>query len=794
MSADILSAEKFFKALFDGLEGFIEFRLIANDGRKTQTFVPICEVIGDPQGDIPSKWPEIKAKLDIANRAGANIYFGVNPRTEKVGDSEHVKTCRTLWADLDYKDAEIIKKNIAPLKAFNIEPSYVVDSGHGYHLYWLLKEPMNPAEAEVVMRNLARVLGGDSTFDAPRILRVPDTLNVKYPPHVPCNIKGAFPVRQYSPLDFDYLATVAAGIPPTKKTAAAPVRVLQYDDAVPPGMNPGSNGHPFAYAMARAIAPYWRDGIRHKMALAVAAMLRREDVSEADATLIVRKVTEFANDLEPQDRLASVRSTYAEPHIEKLASSSLIMQLLGEMSKQFFDAFNKVAATIPPPPIGRTKFPEFNLYKNTPPGSMFDVFVQYAAKQTDAPLQYHLAAIITVAAAALGNRIKLRFHGKSLFPTLYTLIVGPSSRFRKSTSISIAKAIAKAAKIPAYPNNSTVEQLYSRMAPNACDWVNKKTGCPCASGDKDARAIAWEGKPSGIIYHPEFENFLTASMKSYMADSRALYTDFYDGMVDRDSGSKETKTQGRYYIEDPAVSLLCGVTPASMRNFITKTDVGNGFLSRFLVVLPPQNHDNVSGISDEDIADLDLFKVVADKMEYLGLISGTLKLSPAANKLFAAFEDSITARIRKVEGTPQAQLDPFYARVCGMAVKVAMVYHAASDFPATEISEASMQYAVNFCGWCADILEPFFDMVRPDDGNREVRYKSQVLEIARGLTQKQNGCGPSPIPHRTLLQHSNLDAEQFRRAIDTMVEEGRIVRGKSSNGRGMIYTLNEVTR
>lgn len=779
--SDFFSTDKFLRALFEGMEGFIEFRLISNDGKRTQHFAPVAEIL--------DKWSEIEPKLLAANGRGANIYFGVNPRTEKIGDAAHVKECRDLWADLDTKDLAIVKTNYAPFKGLGLEPSYVVDSGHGFHFHWLLKEPVTPAEAEKIMREIARVIGGDSTYDAPRVMRLPGTMNMKAAP-VPCVLKTAFPIRRYSTLDFDPISSVMTGIRPKKGEAAPPAPKVE-SDLLPEG----GNGHPFAYSLARAIAPYWREGIRHKLSMAVAGLLRREDVKEEDALLIVKKTVELARDPEAEDRLIGVKTTYAAP-LERVSSSTAIMQLLGDASRKFFEDFNRAASSIPPPPIPRSKFPEFNLYEYVEGGSIFEKFVIYASNQTDAPLQYHLASIVSVVAASLGNRVYIpRFHGKRLYSNLYTLLVGASSRYRKSTSIGLVKGVAKAAKLPAYPNNATVEQLYARMATNPIEHVNKKTGAPCSKDDKDAKAVAWEGRPWGMIYHPEFENFLTASMKSYMADSRALYTDFYDGQVDRDSGSRETKTQGRHYIEDPAISLLCGVTPSSMRNYITRTDVGNGFLARFLVILPPEDHRNHYGIRDEDPTDLDLFAEVASRVETLCLYSGTLKIGKSAERIYADFEKYLTEKVRAFEGTSKANLDPFLMRLSTMAVKIGMAYAAASHFPAClEITDEDMGRSVAFCKWASSVLEPFYDMIRPDEGNRELRFRNQVLEILRGMTKKLSNGHVTIIAHKMLLQHSNLDAEQFRRAVDTLVEEGRVLRGKTPNGRGLTYLLNEVER
>ncbi|MCA1738400.1 MAG: primase alpha helix C-terminal domain-containing protein [Actinobacteria bacterium] len=64
------------------------------------------------------------------------------------------------------------------------DPSILVWTGAGWHVYFLLKEPAEGAEelarAELAMRHLAEGLEGDFVHDRARILRVPGTFNLKH--------------------------------------------------------------------------------------------------------------------------------------------------------------------------------------------------------------------------------------------------------------------------------------------------------------------------------------------------------------------------------------------------------------------------------------------------------------------------------------------------------------------------------------------------------------------------------------------------------------------------------------
>jgi hypothetical protein len=68
-----------------------------------------------------------------------------------------------------------------------LEPSYLIDSGHGYHLLWLFREALEVGK-EISIEEYERTngtiqdrLGADHTKDISRILRLPGSINVKNP-------------------------------------------------------------------------------------------------------------------------------------------------------------------------------------------------------------------------------------------------------------------------------------------------------------------------------------------------------------------------------------------------------------------------------------------------------------------------------------------------------------------------------------------------------------------------------------------------------------------------------------
>lgn len=123
-----------------------------------------------------------KIKLFIKSHIGEDVFFGVATRKGRDGSKAGTSELRTLWADLDWKDLAGEKAEADKyISKFSLKPSIKVSSGHGYHLYWILKKPVKAGlEIEGYLKGIAAALKADrSATDLARILRVPGTFNRK---------------------------------------------------------------------------------------------------------------------------------------------------------------------------------------------------------------------------------------------------------------------------------------------------------------------------------------------------------------------------------------------------------------------------------------------------------------------------------------------------------------------------------------------------------------------------------------------------------------------------------------
>lgn len=199
----VLTAEQHFSLFVDALfepSDLIEIRAIRSACAPDSNASPVTLRRWLARDELRDAYRE----LATHNQSGSNIYFGVNPRSEHGGTKNDIKSCAALWADLDECTVADARSH---WQRIGMEPSFVIDSGHGVHLYWKLRAPIDlqntdkRSEIEGLLKNLYAELESDSTQDVTRLLRLPGFQNVKRAP-VPCRIAEFNPEQTFQLAEF----------------------------------------------------------------------------------------------------------------------------------------------------------------------------------------------------------------------------------------------------------------------------------------------------------------------------------------------------------------------------------------------------------------------------------------------------------------------------------------------------------------------------------------------------------------------------------------------------------------
>ncbi|MEO1647061.1 MAG: hypothetical protein AAFR67_17880, partial [Chloroflexota bacterium] len=142
------------------------------------------------------------------NREGYGIFFAPCLRNEQIGKTEHATLATALWIDIDCDDdVDQRAKALEKLQTFEPAPSIIVDSGGGWHGYWLLADPYlleddeNKKHIKLILEGLFSALDGDEGYvkSVASVMRLPDSTNTK-PERggVICTVKQFEPECLYS--------------------------------------------------------------------------------------------------------------------------------------------------------------------------------------------------------------------------------------------------------------------------------------------------------------------------------------------------------------------------------------------------------------------------------------------------------------------------------------------------------------------------------------------------------------------------------------------------------------------
>lgn len=239
---------------------------------------------------------------------GDAVYFGVHPCRERKNEhgrtsNDIVAAINCLYADFDSKDFEGNKGlALAHILKLSSSPTVIVDSGGGYHAYWIFESPFTISDDNDRQR-AARLqacwvghVGGDpGAKDLARMLRLPGTLNRKYePPRLVTIYQARWDVF-YS---FDDLEALFPAPAPGVEGQGF---VVHYENRNPQKW--------LADALDRA-----RDGLRNATGLWLACQLRDDGYHFSDAQTVMgeyaRKVPAGEETYTEREALASLKQAF----------------------------------------------------------------------------------------------------------------------------------------------------------------------------------------------------------------------------------------------------------------------------------------------------------------------------------------------------------------------------------------------------------------------------------------------------------------------------------------------------
>jgi hypothetical protein len=363
----------------------------------------------------------------------------------------------------------------------------------------------------------------------------------------------------------------------------------------------------------------------------------------------------------------------------------------------------------------------------TPQPSALMLYEQYWTPTTDAPREYIIPCGLSTIGTAISNRIFIPFGGDRIYPNLWNVLLGPSSTFRKTTTVkqarrTLARLSDGQGDTLLLPDEFSKESLVARLADRA----------------------------QGLLTFSEFSGALAAFGRDYMSGIKELLADLYD------SPSKYERIVGQKTLvaTDVCISLLAASQTDWLLEKLRESDIRGGFMARMtfwpafykrrFMAIPPEPDGRVGN------------ELIRHLNDIRGL-QGALTIPSTARDRYAVW---LEEHERELESLPGAgNLGPFWSRLSVTTLKMALILNAATAGTLV-LDDSALESAIALTEFLKAALGHLF--------REEMAFTKGMRDRKKVLAMIDRRPG---IQFRDISRNANLLKRELDPVIETIVAE-----------------------
>lgn len=210
--------------------------------------------------------------------------------------------------------------------------------------------------------------------------------------------------------------------------------------------------------------------------------------------------------------------------------------------------------------------------------NLFDTYFQYVDR-TEPPLIFHRWSLLSCLGAYLGRQYKLPFGDFNIHPNMYVMLIGDPGT-RKSTAIKLSKKVLSSTGYDKFSAERTSKEkfLLDLEGVEGEDGAVRDTNAAMRNlfGDDHIG-----GDPREVfVCADEFNEFVGSGNLEFLSLLGSLW-DWDDAMQ---PFKQRLKTSRSVNIYQPTISILAGNTHAGFAEAFPPQAIGQGFLSRLVLV------------------------------------------------------------------------------------------------------------------------------------------------------------------------------------------------------------------
>ena len=208
---------------------------------------------------------------------------------------------------------------------------------------------------------------------------------------------------------------------------------------------------------------------------------------------------------------------------------------------------------------------------------------------TDAPDEFLATSGLVMISTVLGNQTYIMYGSAKIYPHLWVVLVGDSSYYRKTTALNLTTNAVASMKFPAQWADHRLESSNGEGQVGEPVLQVIRSGEQLLAPNGFSLALLLEElqeRPSMLMAHSEFASLLTEIEKTYNLGAKEALTDMYDsGRHVKFNKTIKAENKGKpIIINETAIAIYSASTRHWLQDHIKPSDIGSGFMARFLFV------------------------------------------------------------------------------------------------------------------------------------------------------------------------------------------------------------------
>lgn len=308
--------------------------------------------------------------------------------------------------------------------------------------------------------------------------------------------------------------------------------------------------------------------------------------------------------------------------------------------------------------------------------TLMDSYLDYSS-DTEAPLLFHRWSIISCIGAALGRQFYMPFGDNEIFPNMYVMLIGdPGSR--KSTAIKRARSILANAGYTYFSADKTSKEKFLIDLEGKTDEDGKLIDANAAMANMFGDDTCGLDPREVFIVSDEFNEFVGSGNIDFLSMLGNLW-DWNDTKIPFKQRLKNSRSVSVY---QPTISILSGNTHSGFAQAFPPEAIGQGFMSRLLLVYADQSGKRIAFPTRPD---------QETKARISGLITDMRTHVVGEAKLTKQARDMLEVIYRTFNGLPDGRFKHYSTRRFTHLLKLVLICSASNM--RTEIGAADVLYA-----------------------------------------------------------------------------------------------------